>query len=62
MTHKIQIDDDIRDATAEEIAAIKANQAAEAARIAAQEEKATAKTALLNRLGINAEEAALLLG
>jgi hypothetical protein len=62
MTHKIQIDDEIRNATAEEIAAIEANQAAENARVAAQEEKATAKAALLDRLGITAEEAKLLLG
>ena len=62
MTYKVQIDDDIRNATAEEIEAIEANQASEVARIAAQEEKATAKAALLDRLGITADEAALLLG
>lgn len=62
MTYKVQIGDVVRNATSQEIAEIEANQAAEAARIAAQEEKATAKAALLNRLGITPAEAALLLG
>ena len=55
-----------RPLTADEIAANEAAQAqAEADRLAAEEEattKATAKAALLDKLGITAEEAALLLG
>lgn len=61
MTYQVQIDDVVRDATPQEIAAIEANQAAEDARIAAQEEKATARQVLLNRLGITEDEAKLLL-
>ena len=62
MTYKVQIDDDIRDATKEEVAAIELLVADEAKRIADLEAKTLAKAALLNRLGISAEEAALLLG
>jgi hypothetical protein len=62
MTYKIQIDDEVRDATPDEIAAIEANQAAKAARIEAQEEKAAARQAVLDRLGITSEEAQLILG
>jgi hypothetical protein len=55
-----------RPLTADEIAANKAAQAqAEADRLAAEAEAATkaeAKAALLDKLGITAEEAALLLG
>jgi hypothetical protein len=60
MTYKVQVDDEVRDATIEEIAEIETNQRAEVARIAAQEERATAKAALLDRLGITADEAVLL--
>lgn len=62
MTYKVQIDDDIRDATKEEVAAIEQLVADEAQRIANLEAKAIAKAALLDRLGITADEAALLLG
>ena len=62
MTYKVQVDDDIRDATKEEVAAIELLVADEAQRIANLEAKALAKAALLDRLGISAEEAALLLG
>ena len=55
-----------REATAEEVAQIKKDQdAAKAAKEAAEAEladKAIAKAALLERLGITADEAALLLG
>jgi len=51
-----------RDATPEEMAQWKADKAAEIARQNELEAKASAKAALLDRLGITAEEAALLLG
>jgi hypothetical protein len=62
MTYKVQIDDLVRDATAEEIELIEAEIAEIAARAEAEAQKAAAKAALLDRLGITAEEAALLLG
>jgi hypothetical protein len=62
MTYKVQIDDEVRDATAEEIERIEAMAAYTAAKEAAINDKATAKAALLAKLGITAEEAALLLG
>ena len=52
----------VRDATAAEIAQMKSNADNELARKAEVEAKATAKAALLERLGITAEEAQLLLG
>jgi hypothetical protein len=52
----------VRDMTAAEIAQLKIDQDESAARIAQEEAKATAKVALLERLGITAEEATLLLG
>jgi len=61
MIYKIQIDDVVRDATPEEIAAIEASKAEAAAKLKAEEEKAEAKAALLERLGITGQEAALLL-
>jgi hypothetical protein len=61
MTYKIQIDDLVRDATAEEAAAIEAREAEVAAREADIEAKANAKVALLKKLGITEEEATLLL-
>jgi hypothetical protein len=55
-----------REMTAEELEDVallhQASQAAKAAEKAAAEEKAIAKAALLERLGITADEAALLLG
>lgn len=55
-----------REMTAEELEDIaeihRASLAAKTAEKAAAEEKATAKAALLERLGITADEAALLLG
>jgi hypothetical protein len=47
--------------TKDELAQFKLDQAAAAARTAEAEAKAEAKTALLERLGITADEAALLL-
>ena len=62
MTYKVQIDDILRDATAEETVAIDAIKAADKAEAKAAADKATAKQAVLDRLGITADEAALLLG
>jgi len=50
-----------RDMTAEEIEKVEALIAADAAELAKQEAAATAKAALLERLGITAAEAKLLL-
>jgi hypothetical protein len=52
----------IRDATAEEIAQIKLDAANYAASKAEADAKAAEKQALLDRLGITADEAKLLLG
>lgn len=52
----------IRNMNDEEFTQHQADQAAYAARLAAKTAKAEAKAALLARLGITAEEAALLLG
>jgi hypothetical protein len=62
MTYKIQIDDLVRDATPEEVKAIEAREAEKVAQDEVLAEKATAKAALLQRLGITGDEAALLLG
>ena len=68
MTYKITESDALtgevieRDATPEEIADYKAREEKLANRDAEAEAKVTAKAALLERLGITAEEAALLLG
>ena len=51
----------IRDATITEIAQMAKDKAEAETRKAEAEEKATAKAALLNKLGITAEEAVLLL-
>jgi hypothetical protein len=61
MTYKIQIDDLVRDATPEEVAAIEAREAEKIAQDQALADKAIAKAALLERLGITDDEAALLL-
>jgi len=58
----IQIDDLVRIATPEEVAAIKARQAEIELEATALKEKAIAKAALLERLGLTADEAAILLG
>jgi len=61
MTYKVQIDDLIRDATAEEIAVIEAAHSAKIAQDQAAADKVIAKAELLTKLGITADEAALLL-
>ena len=61
--HNVQTGELIeRDATAEEIAQAELDAANEIQAKAEAEAKAEAKAALLERLGITAEEAALLLG
>ena len=62
MTYKIQIDEVVRDATEEESAAIEAQIVEAQAQADALAAKATARQALLEKLGITAEEAQLLLG
>jgi hypothetical protein len=62
MTYKIQIDDEIREATEAEAKAISDAQTEAEQRKADEEAKAEAKAALLERLGITVDEAALLLG
>ena len=61
MTINIHIDDEVREATALEIEAIKLRQAEAKAEKAEIEIKAEQKAALLDRLGITADEARLLL-
>ena len=56
----IQIDDEVREMNDDELAQYQLIVEAEAAREADEAAKATAKAALLDRLGITAEEAALL--
>jgi hypothetical protein len=62
MTYKIQIDDLVRDATADEAAQIEARQAEEKAQAKAAKAKAAARQAVLDKLGLTADEAAALLG
>jgi len=50
-----------RDATADELAQAKADVKAESDRVKALEAETTAKQAILDRLGLTAEDAALLL-
>jgi hypothetical protein len=57
----IQIDDEVREMTDEEFAQHKAILAETAAKEADAQAKSEAKAALLERLGITAEEAALLI-
>jgi len=52
----------VRDADADEIAQFKIDAANEATRLADAEAKETARQAILNRLGLTADEAKLLLG
>jgi len=62
MTYRIQIDDEVRDATEEEAAAIDAQLAEADASAEIQVAKASARQIVLDRLGITSEEAQLLLG
>ena len=61
MTYKIQIDSEVRNATPEEIAVIEAREAEAIKQQTEAEAKVIAKSVLLKKLGITAEEAALLL-
>lgn len=61
MTYKIQIDDLVRDANEQEIAQIEADIAADKAKAEAAADKAKAKQVVLDRLGITADEARMLL-
>ena len=61
-TYKIQIDNEIRNATADETTQIDAQQAAAQAQAEAQTVKAAARQAVLDKLGLTADEAAALLG
>jgi len=58
----IQIDDEIRSMNDLEFAQYEANQAAHAARITEAADKAAARQAVLDRLGLTEEEAQLILG
>jgi hypothetical protein len=61
-TYKIQIDDLVRNATADEAAQIEAAHAEAQAQAEAIEAKAAARQAVLDKLGLTADEAAALLG
>jgi hypothetical protein len=61
MTYKIQIDDEVRDATEEEAAGIDAQVAEAEAQVAALAAKATARQAVLDKLGLTADEVTALL-
>jgi hypothetical protein len=62
MGYKIQIDDLVRDATDEEAAALDAQKAEAQAEADAQAAKAAARQAVLDKLGLTANEAQALLG
>ena len=61
-TYKVQIDDLVRDATPAEVAQIEARQAEAVAQAEAETAKALAKQAVLDKLGLTADEAKVLLG
>lgn len=61
-TYKIQIDDLVRNATADEAAQIETTHAKAEADAEAQAAKAAAKQAVLDKLGLTADEAAALFG
>jgi hypothetical protein len=60
-TYKVQIDDLVRDATADEIAEIEAREAAFIAEQKAEADRAKAKADVLAKLGLTADEVAALL-
>ena len=62
MTYKIQIDDLVRNATAAETAKIEAAQAEAETEAEAKAAKIAARQAVLDKLGLTADEAAALLG
>jgi len=57
MTYKIQIDDLVRDATAEEAAAIDAQIAEREAEATARDAKEAKRITVLNKLGLTQDEA-----
>jgi len=59
---QIQIGDEVRDMTDDELAQHETDAKAERDKVKAETAKAKAKQAVLDRLGITADEAALLLG
>jgi hypothetical protein len=62
MTYKIQIDDLVRNATADEITLIDAQRAEAEAQAEAEVARQVAKSAVLTKLGLSADELAALLG
>ena len=62
MTHKVQIDDLVREATANEAAQIDAQRAEAVAQAEAQAAKVAARQAVLDKLGLTADEAQTLFG
>jgi hypothetical protein len=62
MTYKVQIDDVVRDATAEEAALIDAQRTELEAQAEAEVARQAAKDAVLAKLGLSADELAALLG
>jgi hypothetical protein len=62
MTYKIQIDDEVRNATPEETAAIEAKQSEAEAQAETKTAKIATRQAVLDKLGLTADEAAALLG
>jgi len=61
-TYKVQIDNEVRDATAAEAAQIEATQAEAAAQEQAKADRAAARQAVLDKLGLTDDEAKALLG
>jgi len=61
-TYKIQIDDIVRDATADEAAQIEAQRVAATAEDEALKAKAAARQAVLDKLGLTTDEAVALFG
>jgi hypothetical protein len=61
MTYKIQIDDLVRNATPAEVAQIEAQQAEAQSEAEAKAAKIAARQAVLDKLGLTADEAAALL-
>lgn len=62
MTYKVQIDDVVCDATAEEAALIDAQRAEAEAKAEADAAREVARQEVLDRLGLSADEVQLLLG
>jgi len=61
-TYKIQIDDEVRNATPAEAAEIDTQRAEAQAQEQTQADRAAARQAVLDKLGLTAEEAAALFG